>query len=198
MKIIVVTIFSFMIFCSGFLPAKDSGELLSFEELEKETLYFSAEQAAENPARAYRLCLGGRGLSELSIHVSLLHNLQYLNAAQNHLTALPNFFCNLQYLQEINFAGNDIKELPSCITFLRHLKHIDFSANPNINWEKEISTLSELPELTELDLSMNEIKKFPEDFSFPQLKMLVLTGNDFSEEEKKRIQNKLEKVNIIF
>lgn len=172
--------------------------IIPLKQLEKHTLYFSIDVAMRNIDTAYRLCQGGQELEELPEYLGDLKNMQYFNAAQNKLTQLPESFCNLRLLQEINLAGNYFSAMPVCITDMHFLQHLDFSANPDINWNEAITVLSTCPNLQELDLSMNNINTFPEEFDFPKLTLLVLSENNFSEAEKERIKNKLKTVNIIF
>jgi hypothetical protein len=193
----IATIIAILFVISIPLHTQDSA-VIPLKKLEKERLYFSIDEAMRNIDSAYRLCQGGQEIEELPEHLGDLTNMQYFNAAQNKLKQLPASFCQLRLLQEINLAGNYFTAMPVCIADMQFLQHLDFSANPDINWNEAISLLSQCPNLKELDLSMNDIEKFPEEFEFPKLTLLILSDNNFSESEKERIKQKLKTVNIIF
>lgn len=193
--IINIILFLVIILQNGFTKSID---ILSFEQLDGEKLFFSMNKAIESRENAFRLCQGGQGISKFDEELGLLSNLQYFNAAQNNLVEMPDSFCKLTKLQEINFAGNSFKSFPYCILNLKYLKHLDFSSNPYINWNELITELSNLPVLEILDLSNDNISVFPTDINFPALKELILTDNKLSETEKKRIKNKLTNVTIYF
>ena len=180
------------------MPIWSDDRVFSLDNLEKEKLFFSIEEAINEKDNAYRLCQGGRELDELPDYIGQLEMLQYFNAAQNHLLTLPETFCNLQYIQEINLAGNNIEVFLPCIGEMQYLKVMDFSSNPKIDWHKALLNLNLSDSLEELDLSYNEIYFLPDKIEFTHLKELVLIGNPISEEEMKRIKTKLKDVNIIF
>ncbi len=194
----ILVILATLIFAIATSNSNDKKEILTYEELENSKLYFSIEEAIENKAEAYRLCQGGRSMEFIPEYIDELVNLQYLNAAQNRITRLPDAFCKLNLLQEINFAGNDIEIFPECLANMKYLKRIDFSSNPKIDWLQAMIILDKCNEITDMDLSYNEITKFPENFDFPKLKLLVLSGNTISETEQERIKNKLPNTKIIF
>ncbi|GBM15188.1 hypothetical protein AVEN_39102-1 [Araneus ventricosus] len=81
---------------------------------------------------------------------------------------------------EVKLSGRDLTTVPEYVRRNVHLRILDLSNN-NLGRSKDnvISDLSELKNLTRLNLSINELKTVPLDFIlFPFLEVLCLSGNE--------------------
>ncbi|KAF8771134.1 PH domain leucine-rich repeat-containing [Argiope bruennichi] len=81
---------------------------------------------------------------------------------------------------EVKLCGRDLVTIPEYVRRNVHLRILDLSNN-NLGRSKDnvISDLSELKNLTRLNLSINELKTVPLDFVlFPFLEVLCLSGNE--------------------
>ncbi|CAL1294638.1 unnamed protein product, partial [Larinioides sclopetarius] len=81
---------------------------------------------------------------------------------------------------EVKLSGRDLTTIPEYVRRNVHLRILDLSNN-NLGRSKDnvVSDLSELKNLTRLNLSINELKSIPLDFIlFPFLEVLCLSGNE--------------------
>ncbi len=193
-KLIYLFMF-FEIFCNSIIA--EELDFIPIEKLEKCKLYFSIEEAVENPTKVLRICQGGQNFDHIPSQIGILSELRYFNAAQNYIKELPVEFCNLKKLQEINLAGNDLETIPECIFNLKNLKVLDLSSNKKLQWEEILTKLNIMESLEELDISGNGIKKFPSEIKMNGLKKLIISDNNLSEDELIRIENRFTSILII-
>lgn len=87
----------------------------------------------------------------------------------------------------LELKGSKIKKIPSKIGNLKDLKAMDFSNNRLKTLPKEIGKLSNL---TILNLSYNSLSALPETIKkLNKLEKLILINNNFSDNERKKIEN---------
>lgn len=111
-------------------------------------------------------------LAKLPSSIGQLHNLYRLRLDSNKLTTLPESFGELQNLQELILDFNQLKALPESIGNLQNLREMNLSYN----------------QLTTLPESIKGVKD--------NLILLVLYGNNFSKEEKEKIEGWLPDTHI--
>ncbi|XP_035209614.1 leucine-rich repeat-containing protein 40-like [Stegodyphus dumicola] len=94
---------------------------------------------------------------------------------------VPTKISRMQHIQnEIKLAGRELTSLPDCVRQNVQLKILDLSYNfLGRTGDGSLCELSELRNLTRLNLSVNELKTIALDFcSFPFLEVLCLSGNE--------------------
>ncbi|GFR04631.1 uncharacterized protein TNCT_606022 [Trichonephila clavata] len=80
---------------------------------------------------------------------------------------------------EVKLSGRDLATIPEYVRRNIHLRILDLSNNSLGRAEDVVSELCDLKNLTRLNLSVNELKNIPLDFtSFPFLEVLCLAGNE--------------------
>ncbi|GFY80158.1 uncharacterized protein TNIN_214191 [Trichonephila inaurata madagascariensis] len=80
---------------------------------------------------------------------------------------------------EVKLSGRDLATIPEYVRRNVHLRILDLSNNSLGRTEDVVSELCDLKNLTRLNLSINELKNIPLDFtSFPFLEVLCLAGNE--------------------
>ncbi len=91
--------------------------------------------------------------------VSQLANLRHLNLRDNLLTTLPASFIQLSKLQSLDLKANDLQSLPPNFHTLPALRELTLSMNLKLPFEAQKLQLQQMPQLTFLDLSYNNITK---------------------------------------
>jgi len=105
----------------------------------------------------------------------------------------------IESLKILVLSNNQLTQLPKNIKKLSQIKGFVLDNNPELNIEKLLKLMKSLQKLQVLLLRNNELKKLPENLQvFSNLKLLELSDNNFSEEEKLRIQNALPKTKVTF
>ncbi|CAJ1066384.1 DISP complex protein LRCH3 isoform X2 [Xyrichtys novacula] len=104
-----------------------------------------------------RADLSRNRLSELPLEVCLFVSLESLNLYQNCLRSLPDSLINLQALTHLNLSRNQLSVLPVVVCSLP-LKVLIACNNKLVSLPEE---LGQLRQLTELDVSCNEIQTLP-------------------------------------
>ncbi|KAL0961613.1 hypothetical protein UPYG_G00354200 [Umbra pygmaea] len=96
-------------------------------------------------------------LPDLPVEVCMFVSLEHLNLYQNCLRTLPESLVNLQALTYLNISRNQLLTLPSTVCSLP-LKVLIACNNKLVSLPEEIG---QLRQLTELDVSCNEIQILP-------------------------------------
>nr|CAG4635370.1 EOG090X03R5 [Artemia franciscana] len=127
--------------------------------------------------------------------IGSLQNLEWLDLAINNLTSLPESIGNLQNLEWLMLSNNQLASLPKSIGNLKELESLDL-ANNQLTFLPE--SIGSLKRLGGLELRNNQLTTLPE--SIKNLKeslgSISLSGNNFSEEEKAKIEGWLPNTTI--
>lgn len=186
MRIIAIAIVFFCCTITGQLAAQNS------------KIYFTLNEALENPTKVYKLNLSGKKINKLPEDFSKFTNLTYLDLSNNELKELPKDFSKLQnlkflnlglnnfesfpqiifemsLLQELFIFNNYITEIPKEINQLKYLQTFDFTSN----YIKEIpAELLQVESLSEILGESNRIKELPIGFvNLKNLSTLLLGDN---------------------
>ncbi len=173
-----------LLFCIALIINNINAQLLSREDLEKQPIYTSLEEAAANPLKVYRLKLKIRAdsipqevflmtnLQELTLSkcrlsvidekIGQLTHLQYFNVASNRLIRLPVSIGRLTELQELIICRNMIEALPESIGNLTKLTYIDAWENPLYTFPESIRALQhtlKVIDLRQVALKTSELDK---------------------------------------
>lgn len=141
-------------------------EVETQEQTTEVKTYTNLVEAFQNPSDIRILDLGDQGIKILPRQIGQLQNLTTLHLDGNSLTTLPEEIGQLQKLEKLDLSSNQLTVLP-----------------------KEIE---QLQNLRELDLNRNKLTTLPNEIGQLQnLKNLYLRGNNFSPQERKKIQNLL-------
>ena len=164
------------------------------------------------------LDLSNNQLSELPIEMKELKYLKKVDLSGNNISELSHPMIGCLYLEELYLEENNISKINTRLGF-RRLKILDLSHNELSRIPKSVyrlkklekldlsgngiksisSSIYKLRNLKYLDLSDNELTKLPESIAkMTNLRVLKLTGNNFSDAEKKRIQEMLPNCMIEF
>ncbi|XP_022672157.1 leucine-rich repeat-containing protein 40-like isoform X3 [Varroa destructor] len=104
--------------------------------------------------------------------------LQYLNLQSNQLQDLPAELGSLKLIRELNISQNRFSKLPDCIYSWNQFEVL--IASENLIGTIDVHKLSQLEQLTTLDLRNNSIALIPPELgNLRQLKSLQLEGNLF-------------------
>ena len=119
-----------------------------------------------------------KNLFETVPNISHLHNLTYLNLAENNLLSISSYISTCKNLKSLILSNNLLCSFPDSLDQLENLNSLDLSFN-------KITTLSEmvhrLRRLTQLDLSHNLLTSLHFNaFNEVPLLHLQLEGNPFS------------------
>lgn len=107
---------------------------------------------------------------------------------------IPDEICKLDSLISLSLVMNGIKKIPACLSKMK-IKELDLSDNIHIDITgiENIGSLERLNlngcRLTKFDIPINKLKK---------LKILGLSENSFSDEEKRSIQLRFKNCKISF
>ena len=157
-------------------------------------------------------------ISSLPNQIGNLKELTGLFFGHNQITVLPESFCNLQNLRQTNLDNNRIEKIPENFGDLTKLEWLRLDNNQltslpdsfgNLIKMRELSleynNLTSIPEsirnlkdMVFLGLSNNQLTSLPESIKHlkEKLRNLHLEGNNFSEEEKAKIEGWLPDTNI--
>jgi len=185
----------------GDFDLKHSLQLLSeIQNLQDITLpYFIDELPKEIGLlkNLIKLYVNQSNIKEIPIEIGNLKKLKVLEIyPAKYIKVLPDEFYMLTELQKAQLMWCSITELKEDICKLKNLKYFNIHG----------ANLSELPEcfgklrnLEELHLGYNKFNKLPSDISnWKSLKKLNLRDVDLADNEKKRIENVLNKTEIKF
>ncbi len=142
------------------------------------------------------LGLYNNAIEKLPDEIANLENLQKLDLTANQLRTLPDSFGKLKNLQILNLFNNQLTTLPESFGNLKSLQTLDLTAN-------QLRTLPDsfgkLKNLQTLNLEKNKLTTLPNSFgNLKNLKKLYLSFDNFTEKEKRKIENLLQGVSITF
>ena len=134
-------------------------------------------------------------LSRLPESFVKLKDLNWLRLDENLLTILPESFGNLKSLRELSLQNNQLTSLPESFGELQNLSFLNLENN-------QLSVIPEsfgnLKSMYHLQLTNNLLTSLPESIKNLKetLKKLYLSGNNFSEEEKAKVEQWLPSTTI--
>lgn len=147
-------------------------------------------------AHVSKVILQNNKLQTISPEIGKLTGLTELYLSNNLINALPVSLANLQSLRLIALANNKLTEFPSVLFALSKLEVIHVGGNQIPTLPPAINLLTKLESLY---LQNNKLQTLPEEvFQLPKLKLLHLGGNPLSDAERKRIKERLPKVDVRF
>jgi leucine-rich repeat protein SHOC2 len=147
--------------------------------------------------RVSKLSLDGRGIAILPDCIGNMTESKYLYLSCNNLVELPSAFGNLINLNSLHIDENEVTDLPVLIENLFNLSRLSWSLNKINTFPKVLYSLENLSQLnlscnrislpddidrainlTELDLSSNELESLPENIgNLSRLTILDLSCN---------------------
>lgn len=131
----------------------------------------------ENLTRLNCLNIQDNNLSKFGKGIISLSELRILNTSKNQITELPVEIQNFERLEHFNMSHNYISYFPKTINSLQHLKTL----YANRNQLSDISLISGLGNLREINFSGNSITKIPEGiFELKKLKKVNLSKNQIT------------------
>ncbi len=171
---------------------------LSDEELAKQKIYTSLEEALEEPDQVYRLSLKRlKKTDSLPEMLFLLKNLQELTVKKSKLLLLNHNIAQLSYLQYLNLDHNRLVKLPEELTDLKYLKKLIISRNHIYKLPENMGNMVALQEIvawsTDLYTLSESIGKLAE-----TLKLLDLRNIGFRRDEIEKIESLLPKTEILY
>ena len=190
-NIIYKAIFFIGLFTSGTLNA----QLLDSAGIADKAIFYSMEEALQNPMEVFKLSLKKQKLSQVP-DLNPFPNLQWLDLSRNKLKEVPEEIGALINLQYLDMSKNQIDLIPKEIGKLVNLKQLYLNQN-NIAYLPP--QIGKLINLEILDLWDNEITDFPETMKeIKSLKKLDLRNILITDKEQKRISNLLPGTKIYF
>ena len=143
------------------------------------------------------LYLANNQLSSLPESIDKLGKLYSLNLSSNDFNSVPEIISNLENLKELTITNNQLTTLPQSFGNLQNLRNLDFGNNEFTSMPEIISNLQNLAILY---LNNNQLTTLPE--SIKNLKdnliFLNISGNNFSEEEKAKVEGWLPNTGIVW
>lgn len=155
------------------------------EYCKTEDIYTDLGEAIKNQNKVCGLNLIGKMPETFDPRIFRMTQIKVLRLGTNNLKVLPAELFTLASLVQLGLAGNGLTTIPADIAKLTNLKIINLSSNELVSLPVEIGNLTEL---TDLDLSNNKLTALPQGIVLKKLKNLYLTGNNFSDAEKEKIQ----------
>ncbi len=135
-------------------------------------------------------------LSTLPDSIGKLENLKYLDLHNNKIRCLPKSMGELTKLSQLGLYNNKLETLPESIGNLVNIRIIGLGKN-NLKFLPE--SIGNLKSLKVLDLHNNSLSELPESISqLNNLKWLILYGNNFSKQEREKINLLLPACKIVF
>ncbi|PKL80761.1 MAG: hypothetical protein CVV25_03415 [Ignavibacteriae bacterium HGW-Ignavibacteriae-4] len=166
-------------------------------------LYFSNNQLTSLPESIGNLIklghleLNDNQINSLPEFIGNLIKLGHLELNDNQLTNLPENFGDLETLRDLHLDNNQLTSLPVSFSSLQNLKVLHLVSNKILNLPENFG---DLKRLNELWLSDNKLTSLPESIKNlkSSLRLLHLEGNNFSEEERAKVEEWLPGTEIIW
>jgi len=173
-------------------------QLLSSEELARQKIFTSLEDALRAPDNVYRLTLKRlKKTDSLPETVFLLKNLQELTVTKSKLQTINKKIAQLIYLQYLNLDHNHLVKLPDELTCLVHLKKLIISRNMVYKLPEAIGKMTAL---TEIIAWGNDLYSLPESIVTlaKTLQILDLRQISFRKSEIEKIELQLPNTKILY
>ncbi len=147
----------------------------------------SLPESISNLKNLEELCLYYNNLSSLPESIGNLQNLERLSVENNKLTSLPESFGNLTKVRTLYLDSNQLTSLPESFGNLQNLNELYLQNNQLRNLPESFGNLQSLKWLY---LNDNQLTSLPETYKDlkENLEYLNLSGNNFSEEEKAKVE----------
>jgi Leucine-rich repeat (LRR) protein len=138
--------------------------------------------------------------------LSKFHNLKSLHFIGNdcdinspnckNIDSIPsNIICELSQLEELVLVMNGLERVPECLSQIPTLKRLDLSDNIEIS----IENVCKISSLEELSLNGCALKQLPREIAnLKNLKKIGLSNNNFSDDEKEKVEKMLINVKVYF
>lgn len=181
-----------------FLPRK-IGRLFRLKELQINTcLLQELPDEVTLLKNLERLNLTGNNLSDLPDKIGDLSRLEHLELTRNNISDLPDSFVNLKSLKSLDLYFNPISVLPDDMNQLTNLKRLSLGKTTLWSFGETIEKLIHT-NLENLALNNNNLEFLPPNIQYlKSLTTLNLTGNNFPNKEKERLQSLLPNCKIYF
>ena len=159
--------------------------VFSQDEIVKDTIAYSLEEALRSPLDIKVLDLQKQKLKELDDRFDKLVNLHTLYLDKNKLENLPPSLASCKKLRFISFSNNHFQNFPDVICSLEELRVIDFSNNeiPSIP-----ECLKNLIHLNTILMVGNEVSKIPASFKDLDIIELDMRMIQMNEKEQQNIR----------
>ncbi|MGL4630663.1 MAG: leucine-rich repeat domain-containing protein [Leadbetterella sp.] len=132
----------------------------------------------KNPEKVTQLKVGLNDIVSFSKNFSKFSNLAYLSLRDDHLLTIPEEVFEIPTLVSLDLGGNDFKVIEARLARLVNLEELYLDNEPNLDLEKSIKGLAELPKLKSLHLENDKIKSLPKNLSeLKSLEYLYLNNN---------------------
>jgi hypothetical protein len=174
------------------------GELQSIQYLSlMQNQLKSIPESISNLKNIIQLDLMSNELSEYPNIISELKTLKYLSLAGNQINSLPESINNLQNIEELHLFNCNLKALPKSIGNIKNLVYLQLTNNQLTALPESIGNLHNIKRL---HIENNLLTTLPESLKDlkDQLEFLLLQGNNFSEEEKAKIEGWLPDTKILW
>ncbi len=170
-------------------------KLQNLERLQMNNNQFSSlPESLGNLKNLGTLVFRNNKLISLPESIGNLQNLEYLELDYNQLSSLPESIGNLQNLQRLLLNNNQLTSLPESFGDLNNLEGLHLQNNQLRNLPESIGNLSNLKYL---QLNYNELSSLPESIkNLKNLQVLNLVDNNFSEEERAKVEEWLPNTSI--
>lgn len=146
-----------------------------------------------NKNKTSEINLSSQKLYKVSPLLQEFRNLNILNLFNNRLTEIPKFFSELSKLSNLNIGSNNFRILPQEITYCP-LKSLSIANNQLLDIDG-IENFSET--LVKLDLSSNKLDNLNTDFrAFSSLRNVNLSSNELNKFPRSLILSNLKTLNL--
>lgn len=144
-----------------------------------------------------RIDLYSNRLNNLPQSINNLQDLEFLDLGSNEFTFLPESIGKLQSLYFLRLNDNILNSLPESIGNLQNLEKLYIDGNQLTNLPE---TIENLKKLEILSIEKNQLTNLPESIKNlkENLKKLYLSNNNFSEEEKAKVEEWLPNTGIVW
>ena len=171
---------------------------MSSEELTKQKIFTSLEEALREPDKVYRLTLKRlKKTDSLPEEIFLLKNLQELTVINSKLQTVNRNIAQFAYLQYLNLDHNRLVKLPDELTHLVHLNKLIICRNMLYKLPEAIGNMTSLREIIAWG---NDLYSMPESIATlsETLQLLDLRQISFRKSEIEKIEMQLPNTKILY